>query len=277
MGVFKNFIGTMKGIFHIGGPSGNLLKNEIDGLSVRNSGDTIYQNLGIAQAAGNNVTHATNWQDLRDTNALIQFNFDGASAPSPGANLNSYGFCHTSGGSYTAGVVYYDNGTELVAIKIPVGTNITTGTAISGTVSLNANALYVAHSASAPHSWTLKGDGGPTGVGYFQVIEIPIDTSATKSSTTAIPAGARVHSVSTHITSPYDNGAAIDVIVDGTSDLTIQPVDENDPSIENSYVSFVEDGAVDANTEGVVTVNISNAPSTGSGVVAVNFVGSASS
>ncbi len=271
MGVFNNVLGTMKSLFHIGGPQGNSLKNVSDGIAVRNAADDSDQNITIKQASGAVSGHGVNWLDLRDANVLIQFSFDGSSAPAPGTNTGMYGFCHTSGGTYTAGQIYYDDGTQLRATKIHVGTRITTGSAISGTVSLNANGVYAAHSATAPFSWTLKGDGMAGGTGIVKSLEIDIDTSASKSSTSSIPAGAEIIRVRTKITSEYDNNAQISVIVDGSSDLTIQPADENDPSVASMYVSEVEDGAVTSSTEGVVTVNITNSPSTGAGKVIVDF------
>ncbi len=271
MGIFKNMLGTMKGIFHIGGPSGNVIKNDTDGLAVRNSADDAFKNILIDQASGAVDEHGVNYLDLKDTDVLIQFNFDGAAAPAPGANTGTYGFCHTSGGASSGGQVYYDDGVALRPIKLHVGSQITTGSAITGTVSLGANGIYVAHSGGAPYTWTLKGDGSPGGDGYFRVLEIPIDTTASKSSSTAIPDGAVVYSAGTKITTGYDNGATIQVLVDGSSDLTIQTTDENDPAIPNSYSSEVEDGHVTATTEGPVTVNIANAPSTGAGVVSVYY------
>ncbi|MEA3391379.1 MAG: hypothetical protein U9Q91_00210 [Candidatus Marinimicrobia bacterium] len=271
MSVYKNFIGTMKGLFHISGPSGNALKNASDGIEVRNAADSAFQNINVKQASGLVSEHGINWLDLRDANVLVQFNFDGGSAPAAGANTGTYGFCHTSGGSYTAGQLYYDDGTTLRATKIHVGTRITTGSAVVGTVSLNANGVYAAHSSTAPFSWTLKGDGMAGGTGVIKTIEIPIDTSATKSSTSSIPDGAEVFRVSTKITTAYDNSATIEVLVDGTSDLTIQPTDENDPSTTNMYESDVESGIITSSNEGVVTVNIANTPSAGAGSVLVEF------
>ena len=271
MSIYKNFVGTMKGIFHIGGPSGNGIKNSSDGFDIRNHDDTSFQNISIKQASGIDGNHGINWFDLRDANVLVQFNFDGGSAPSAGTNTGTYGFCHTSGGAYTAGQIYYDDGTVLRSTKIHVGTKITTGSAITGTVSLNANGLYAAHSSTAPFSWTLKGDGMAGGTGIIKTIQIPIDTSSSKSSTSSIPNGAEILRVSTKITTAYDNGATIDVFVDGTSDLTIQTTDENDPSVVNMYVSDVESGSITATNEGVITVNIGNTPSAGAGMVLIEF------
>ena len=270
--IFQNIKGIMASLFQIGGPSGNQLKNQADGLAVRNSADSAHQNLSVKQASGGSAAHAVNWQDFRDGSPLIQFSFDGASAPAAGSNTGAYGFCHTSGGTYSAGQVYFDNGTTLGPVKTFVGMSITTGAAISGTVSMNANGVYVAHSPTAPFTWTLKGDGAPNLAGYPRQIRMALDTSAAKSSTTAIPAGSKVTSVSTEIETAYDNGATIQVIVDGAvSDLTIQSATENDPSNTGVYISEPVDQTVDADTEGLVKVVITGGPSAGAGELVVNF------
>ena len=270
--IFQNIKGIMGSLFQIGGPSGNQLKNQADGLAVRNSTDNAHQNLSVKQASGGSPSHAVNWQDFRDGSPLIQFSFDGASAPAAGSNAGAYGMCHTSGGSYSAGQVYYDNGTTLAPVKTYIGMSITTGSAISGTVSMNANGVYVAHSSAVPFTWTLKGDGAPNLTGFARQIRLALDTSASKSSTTPIPAGSKVSSVSTEIETAYDNGATIQVIVDGAvSDLTIQSTTENDPSTTGVYISEPVAQTVDADSEGLVKVVITGGPSAGSGELVVNF------
>jgi len=271
MSVYRNLFGTMKDLFHVGGPKGSAIKNILDGLSVRTAADDDFQNISIKQASGVAAEHGVNWEDLRDANALMQFSFDGATAPAAGTNTGTYGMCHTSGGAYTAGQVYYDDGAALRATKIPVGTRITTGTAISGTIDFIANGTYVAHSASAPFSWTLKGDGMAGGHGLVKTIELAIDTAAQKISTSSIPADAIVHSIHTGITTGYDPGTTIEVILDGTSSLVLQPANENVPDDPNVYLSDVENGDVTASNEGNVVVNIGGSPSAGAGKVIVKF------
>lgn len=269
MSIFKNFSGTMKAFFRFGGPSGNGINNEADGLAVRNSANDANANMHVAQATLED--HAVNFLDLRDTDVLMQFIIDGGTPPSAGDNTGTYGFCHTSGGAFSAGQVYYDDGTALRATKLRAGSKIATGSQIDGTVSLMANGIYVAHSSSAPYTWTLKGDGSAEGAGYFRVINIPIDTAASKSSTTSIPDGGMVYSVGVAVTTPYDSGTTIGVIVDGSSELTIQGTSDNDPEVAGVYLAEVEDGLVTASTEGVVTVNIAGGPAAGAGFVSVNF------
>lgn len=271
--IFKTIKGIMGTLFQIGGPSGNQLKNQSDGLAIRNAADSAHQNLSVKQASGSVAAHAVNWQDLRDQSPLMQFSFDGSTAPAAGSNTGTYGFCHTSGGAYIAGQVYYDSGTSLVAIKTFVGMTITTGSAINGAVSMSANGLYVAHSASAPYTWTLKGDGIPQSIGYPHIIELAIDTAASKASSTSIPAGSKIMSVSTNITTAYDNSAGIQIVVGGAvSDLTLQAINENDPATVGIYDSEPVDLTVDSDTEGHVEVNISNTPSSGAGTVLITYL-----
>lgn len=271
MSLFRNLIGTTKTLFHIGGPSGNLLKNVADGLSVRNSTDASLQNLSVKAASGASGDHATSYMDLKDANALISFSFDGASAPSAGSNTGTYGFCHTTGGAYTNGEVYYDTGTELRLIKIAAGSTIASGSAVTGDVSLVANGIYCAHSSSAPYTWTLKGDGTNGGTGLVKVIEIPIGTSASYSSTSGIADGAEVLWAKLRVTTPYSSGATIGAVVDGTTDLTIISSADVDAESADTYFIDIDDGSVTASNEGVVTVNIGGAPAAGAGLVLVGF------
>ncbi len=262
----------MKELFQVGGPSGSNLKNETSGISVRNSDDSDYANVLIAQADGATEEHGINWLDLVSSSPLIQFDFDGSTPPSAGDNTGNFGLCHTSGGIYSAGQIFFDTGSALEATKIPVGTQITTTTAISGTISMIADGLYVSASASAPYSWTLKGSGDLAGTGYFRVISIPVGTDASTSSTTSLPSGSVVYSVGTAVTTAYDNAATISVVVDGSvSDLTIQDTDENYPAEENTYLTETEAGEVDSDTSGVITINVGNTPSVGACTVNVNY------
>jgi len=271
MGLFKNFLGVMGDAFKVGGPTGNAIKNDADGIAIRNTDDDDYQNILISQADGTADEHGANWLDLKDTNALIEFDFNGSSPPTLGANAGNYGFCHTSGGIYSAGQIYFDATSVLRATKIPVGSMLTTTDAISGTISLIANGVYVSESSSAPYSWTLKGSGDVAGAGYFRIIQLAIGSDASYSSTTSLPDGASVYSVGTQIAVAYDSGTSISVIVDGDSDLTIQAATDNDPTIENTYLTEVEEGAVGLDTAGVITVNLSGAIGSGSGFVSVYY------
>ena len=268
MALFKTIRGVMGSLFQVGGPAGNQVKNAANAIEIRNNDDSAYQNLNALKADGSDVNHVTTYQNLRDSDALIEFSFDGGSAPAAGTNTGQYGFCHTSGGSYTAGEVCYDDGSSLTAIPIKKGSKIATTSSVSGTVSLIANGLYIATAAAAPFSWTLKGDGSTAAT--LKTIELSLGTNATYSSTTAIPDGSKIMEVHLDVDASYDNSATIQVIVDGTSDLTILDTDENDPETVGTYsVEPLSD--VDASTEGVVTINISNTPTTGAATAYIRY------
>lgn len=274
MSIFKNLIGTMKSLFKIGGPSGNAIRNETDGLSARQSDGSTLANFHVAQATGSQDTHAVNFKDLRESGVLLTFAIDGTSPPTPGDNTGNFGIVTKSGGTYNAGEIYYDDGSSLTRIKVWKGMHITTGPALTGDdLNLQANAVYAAHSSTPPYTWTLKGDGAPDAIGYVRRIKIPIGTSATYNSSTAIPAGARVMEVQTEVTNPYPDGTTIEVSVVGSSDtLVVQPTSENDPTEANLYISDVEGGEVTSASEGPVRVTIGGSPASGAGVVIVKYV-----
>lgn len=207
--------------------------------------------------------------DLKGSSALIQYGFDGASAPSAGANTAKFGFCHTTGGSYTAGDVVYDDGTTIH--KLNLLSSIATTTAITGTISLVANGLYFKESGS----WVLKGDGSGTSTGMEKVIELALayNSSATVDSTTSIPDGARITRVETVVTTAF-NGTAptLAIVVNGSTPLTIMATTLNNLKVANQYqnLEVKEVGSVNA---GVVRLNYTaDSSSAGAGKVYVYYV-----
>ena len=101
-------------------------------------------------------TKAPRLLDVKRLCPLIEFAFDGAAAPAAGTNTGKYGFCHTTGGSYVAGTIYYDDGATLTAITHSKGMRLVTAVAAAGTVTLINDAVYVAETGTAPFTWTLK-------------------------------------------------------------------------------------------------------------------------
>jgi len=141
--IFKNLHGTTRKIFSIGiGADQSTLSPDITRKRL--------------EVSGNNDDR---WI-VGDNPLSIQFSFPGDTVPSGGDNTGKYGICHTTDGSYSAGNIYYDDGTSLVSVKVTSGVSIVTSDAISGTLSLAANTLYTAESSTAPYSWTAKSTGG---------------------------------------------------------------------------------------------------------------------
>jgi hypothetical protein len=201
---------------------------------------------------------------------LISFSFTGASPPSPGDNTGKFGFAHTSGGSYTAGDVVYDSGTALLKIPVSVCTMLTTGVAVSGTVSLIDNGLY----ALEDGSWTLKGDGGSSSTGLQRVISVAwVGTggATSVSSTTAIPSGAIVTRVANKVTTGLDGSGTILVVVDGTADETILATADSDSATVGEYENY-EKHVITSGNEGVVKVTVGGTPTVGAGLVLVEYV-----
>ncbi len=88
--------------------------------------------------------------------ALLQFDFAGGAPPVAGANAGKFGFCHTDGGDYLGGEVFFDNGVALTKGDVVVGTMIVTTTAVVGVVALALDTIFFAQTATAPYTWTAK-------------------------------------------------------------------------------------------------------------------------
>ena len=242
----KNFFKTLSDYFIIG-KTGPRLKNNGGVLEVKDTADSVLATVRVAKIGTSpNNSDAPSLLDLRARVPAIQFSFAGASAPSAGVNTNKFGFCHTTGGSYTANDVVFDDGTTLNKIPATYCLHITTSSAVSGTVSLIANGFYALESGS----YVLKGDGTSTSSGIIQVIEISyVYTDTTKDSTTSIPNGARVVRVENRVDVAFNNGSpTIAVVVNGGTPLTILATTESDQKTAAQYENL-----------GVVDVGASNA------------------
>ena len=271
MALMDKIAGTSSETLQIG-LTGNLIKNDTDGLAVRNEADDANKNLVIARPQGSSQDiHAATYLDVKERAFLIEWSFNGGSPPAPGSNTGKYGFCHTSSGGYNAGQVYLDNGAALVAASIYKMHQLFSTTAVSGTVSLIANGCYVATSAAAPYNWSLRGDGTGTNTGVQKAIKVDVTAAAGDfDSTTTVPTGAKIMRVFTNVKTAYDGGATIAVKVNGATPLTVQATNENRPNKTNLYANtpFSDVGA--ANT-GVIRVTLGGAPTVGAAEVVVEY------
>jgi hypothetical protein len=164
----------------------------------------------------------------------------------------------------------YDDGAALILIPFSVVKHLTTRTAITGTVSLNADGFYCYQGGT----WTLKGDGAPTATGLLKSIRIDYAyTDGTKTSTTTIPAGATVVRARNVVTTPF-NGTAptVSVIVDGTSDETLMVAGDSNLKLAGEY--HVEDSHdIVAGTTGVLSLTVTpDSSSAGAGYVMAEYV-----
>lgn len=272
MAWFEKIRGIMGDLFQFDGGDGAQLKNNSGVIEARDSTDAnmaLLRGSGIP-SSGSTLDDTPDLLDLRGRVADIEFSFDGASAPAAGANTDKFGFCHTSGGSYTAGDVVYDTGSALVTLPSNVATHLTSRASVTGTISLIANGLYARQGAT----WTLKGDGTPSNTGIELAIAVDYDyNDSSVSSTTDIPAGAIVTRVTNHVETAFnDNGATLQVDVDGASDETVMATGDSKLKRANDY-SVPQHTPITSSTTGPVTLTVAPGTSTaGEGTVLVHYV-----
>lgn len=274
MAWYEKLRGITGDIFQLGSVDGAQLKTNSGVVEARNNDDS---GMALLRGSGIPLTSSTlddipDLLDLRGRVADIEFSFDGSSAPAAGANTGKFGFCHTSGGSYTAGDVIYDDGTSLIVLPSNVATHLTTRAAVSGTISLIANGLYARQGAT----WVLKGDGTPVYTGVELAIEVSYDfndVGTPVSSTTSVPDGARVTRVTNDVETAFDdNSTTLQVDIDGTSDETVMVTGDSKLKAANLY-SVPQHTEITSTTEGPVKLTISSGtPTAGSGKVIVHYV-----
>lgn len=262
MGAWDSLLGTMQQIFHIGGPTGPGVARDTNDLAVKNAANNALANIQVARAASD--TQASPWLDVKERVFLIEFSFAGGTPPAGGANTGKYGICHTSGGLFNAGQVYYDNGVALVAVTVYKGHFLCTTAVVTGTVSLIANGTYIATTGSAPFSWTLKGDGTPSYTGVRRAVKIPITTTGAVS-TTSVPTASRIMRVIANITTPYSAGGTVAVAIGAQN---IQPTTDVEATVAGSYIT---EAMADVASGAVITVTVAGSPAAGAGDVVVEY------
>jgi len=269
MGVYEKLRGITGNLFQFLKGEGSQIKDDAAGaFEIRDKDDADFDALRVAAIRSTNtINDVPALVDLQGRIADIYFSFDGASAPAPGTNTNEFGFCHTTGGSYTAGQVVYDDGTSLLLMPDEVVTGLTTRSAISGTISFNANCLYVLEGGS----WILKGVAPDLGVEH--IIEIPFDyTDTTVDSTSVVPDGAKVTRVAVVVTTAFNgSNPTVGAVVNGGTPLTIWQTGDSNLKLTNQYEDN-EVKEVGAANEGVVRLTVTPAGSTaGEGFMLVEY------
>lgn len=272
MALYDKIAGTTETTFQIGSAAaGNVVATNTDGIAIQDE-SAVAKNLTVARPQGaNQDVHAATYLDVKERILLIEFSFAGGTPPAGGANTGKYGFCHTSGGVYNAGQVYLDNGVSLVAVTVNKMQMLASTSAVTGTVSLIANGVYIAQTASAPYTWTTKGDGSGTNTGVRKAISIPITATAGNfDSTTSIPSGAKIMRVYCNVSTLYDGAATIAVRINGGTPLTVMATSENRPNKVGLYAN-TPFAAVGAPNAGVVRVILGGAPTVGAAEVVVEY------
>lgn len=236
MGILVDTTGVMGTTFQVGGTGGAKIKFNTPAVEFKNSADSAFVTARALPiiASSSTVNDVATQIDLRGRVAQIGFSFAGGSAPSPAANTGKFGFCHTSGGAYTAGDVVYDDGsTTLSNFKITYPLHITTTSAITGTISMVANGIY----SNDAGTWTIKGDGAGSGTGNVQCVELAIVFgSGNVDSTTSLPDGSRILGVDTVVETAFDGTApTVAITANGSTPVTLQGTTGNNLKVVNQY------------------------------------------
>ena len=269
MSVFKNILGVMSSTFRIGGPTGPNVKNNSGVLELRNTADNDYvKGRALRIQTSNGINDIAVLVDAMDK--VIQFSFDGATPPNAGDNTGKFGFCHTTGGSYTAADIVYDTGSALLVMPRETCKVIYTTDAVSGTVSLNADGVYGWEGSA----YVLKGDGAATDTGFVKCIEVAYTKdSTTVDSTTSLPNGSRVTRVVNRVDTVF-NGTAPTLLVqaNGSSPVSLMATGDSNLKLANQYDNedIVDIGATGT---GVVRLTVTaDSSTTGAGKVLVFYV-----
>lgn len=263
--LFNNTNGTQKTRYYLGGAKSAFLEFVSNRFRFRNNADNAYLNVSVGNIAltGSDNNDAVSLMDLRGRVADISMAFSGSS---PASVVNgSFAFCHTSGGSYTAGYVYYGKSSAWVQMPTNVCTTITTRTAITGTISLDANAIYTYEGGS----WVKKGRGADFG---WRCIAIPFDHSSSfpLTSTTLVPANSVVTRTIVDITTGFTSGSTLKVELDLPSPIQLMDSSAGDFDSDTAN-QYDNDGIVVPLTAGAVKVSKTGTMTAGVGVVYVMF------
>lgn len=275
MSVFKKIRGIIGTIFTLGiDDTNHSIQDHADGVEMTNFDGSIRANAVVARPQGGNQNvHASTYLDTKERVIDIQWSFTGAVAPVPGAHTGQYGLCHTAGGIYAAGSIYYDDGVTVALIPMYHMMCCSPRTVIAGTVSMIADGLYLAEGSASPWTWTLKGDGSMAYTGIVQAIEVAFgfaDFPGTKSSTTSIPALAKIIRSLVKVTTPFTPASAPTLVVevDGTVDTTIQALGDHNLKKADQY-DVVDEIAVAAGNGGPVRLTLASTGAVGAGVATV--------
>lgn len=278
MGVFKKLAGIVGDTFKLGiGDLAHALVDHTDGVKITANDGTTAANAVVARPQGTNKdTHASTYLDVKERVIDLEFSFSGGTPPTPAAGL--YGICHTSGGGFSAGSIYLSTGaiiatTDIIPMyKMMMATPRST---VTGTVSMEADALYIAESGSAPYTWTKKSPSAAD-VGDILTIKVSFgwaNMGTNVDSTASIPDTASVVRSSVVVTTLFSGGsnpAATVLSHGGAGDDTLQSTTDNNLKKANQY--DVDDIIpIVATHGGPVRVTLTGTATAGAGYALVQY------
>ena len=271
MSIFSKLRGTLESIFQIGKGGKQISSGTTDLSFVDTDGSTL---IPVKIGEPTEDHHAASRYWVRSRIPLVTFNFDGSAPPAAGTNINEFGFCHTSGGVYVAGYIYYDDGTSLVQVFREDGSRmINVSGAFSGTAGsfVDDNEYFYDTGTS---SWRRVGPLDLSAEGAVKAIKVDI-TTASVNSTNSMPANSIVQKVILDVTTAYAP-AATTINVGTSSDgslLMTTAGNDNDPTATNTYIKEQATDIGGSASPVVVTIDDGSggAPTAGAGSVIVYF------
>jgi hypothetical protein len=266
MGLFSRLAGVVNSFFQIGGPNGPGWNNNSGALEGRNAANSAYAVVRGASPVGDNDLTTKAYVDKtanKPIPASLQFN--GNSALPSNSGTEQWYVVTTSGANATIGQLLWDDGSGAGTVAVIAATTgntvVTTAAFVGGTISLQANQMYV---------WTGSAwlDIAPSVSGASYTIRFAITNAASQSSATSIPANAIVYDCKLDVTTPFSAGATIKIGQTGTTNLLMDTGD-NTPQVSNLY-DAVQDTAWGASPLAVL-VTVGSAPAAGAGFVVVEY------
>lgn len=278
MAVFKKLAGIIGTTFKLGiDATSHAIVDNTDGVKITANDGTTAANAVVARPQGVSAdTHASTYLDTKERVIDLEFSFNGGAPPTPAAG--QYGICHTSGGGFSAGQIYLSTGAIIATTDaIPMYKMMLASprSTFTGTVSMDANSIYLAQSGAAPYSWTAKG-GSPGYAGDVQTIKVSFgwaDMGTNVDSTATIPDGATVTRTAVVVTTAFSGGVnpRVTILSHGTGgDDTLQTTTDNRLTKADQY--DVDDFVIiQATHGGPVRATLTGTATAGAGYTVVEY------
>lgn len=265
MAKLGNTTGTSSPSFQIG-LQGPQLKNNSNVLEARNNPDSAFSLVRGATPVGSNDLTTKQYVDTKSGAVPVSAQFDGNNTLPTNSNAAKYYVVTTTGPNASIGQVLYDDGSGSGTVTVfPATYQIisTTQAFTGGTVTFAANALYAWNGTQ----WA--GLANNT-TGGMRTVRFAITNAASQSSAIKIPANAYIAKAQLEIGTPFSPGATIAIGRSGSQSL-IQATSDNNPQGSAGDIYMVANDTSWGGTEAVVLVTIAGSPSSGAGVIAVEY------
>jgi hypothetical protein len=271
MGNYHKLTGTTEEIFDLGGPKGVRLKkgtaNSKNLIEAKLTDDSDFGKLRSKEVSGTtNNNDVTTLQDLKGRVADISIAFAGASAPV--VTNGSFAFCHTSGSTYTAGSIYYGKSSAWILVPTDVANVLITRSAVSGTVTLEANSIYQLEGSN----WIKKGSQNDRGVRVVR-LNFAYNDTFPKIASTQIQNGDLILNSIVDITTAFIGGTSMKLDINGSTPLNL--MDEANSDLYKDVINQYEVSKVyqvGTTNVGVPRVTLTGTATAGVGIAYVFFI-----